>query len=208
MGRKRKIELAKPGDPLVTRTGVLVDPDLPRIQKALDKLPATVGETRSNNAISPSDFRSQKKRNIKDLPAPVNVMNGVGAVFMYTMMGVGDREIADTLGITTMQLDELRHHSAYVECFQQVIDELISAQSDAIQARIASYANKAVDNIFHIAQHTEEDSLKLRANQDLADRAGIGAKQMMERKVGQQATLRIMVIDEEKSVNVNLNIGE
>lgn len=206
MAKRKIIELARPGDPLITRHGVKIDPDLPRSAKAYDNLPAAVGEHKSNVHLDPATYRSSKRKNIRDLPAPPNVINGVAAAFMYTILGVGDREIADTLKITTMQLEELRTHSAYSECFKTVLDELISANTDAIQARIASYATKAVDNIFHIAEHTEEDSLKLRANQDLADRAGIGAKQLAERKVSTQSTLRIMIIDDEKSVSVNLDM--
>lgn len=206
--KKRKANLARPGDPLVTKNGLLLQPDLPRSAKTFDNLPAPVGSPpKSNTSINATAFRSTKRKNIKDLPAPTNIINGCAAVFMYTILGVGDREIADTLGITTMQLDELRQHSAYIECFQTVIDELISSNSDAIQARIASYATKAVDNIFKIAEHSDEDSLRLRANQDIADRAGVGAKQLAERKVATQSTLRIMVIDEEKSVSVDLDIG-
>lgn len=202
----KKIQLARPGDPLITKKGVKIDPDLPRSAKTLDNLPAPVGQHKSNLSINPSQYRSSKRRNIRDLPAPPNVINGIAAAFMYTILGVGDREIADTLKITTMQLEELREHSAYAECFNTILDELISTNSDAIQARIASYATKAVDNIFDIAEHTEEDSLKLRANQDLADRAGIGAKQLAERKIATHSTLRIMVIDEEKSISVDLNM--
>lgn len=206
--KKRKVNLARPGDPLVTKHGLLVEADLPRSAQTFDNLPAPIGEPpRSNVSINPTVFRSTKRRNIKDLPAPTNIINGCAAVFMYTILGVGDREIADTLGITTMQLEELRQHSAYIECFQTIVDELISSNSDAIQARIASYATKAVDNIFNIAETSEEDSLKLRANQDIADRAGVGAKQLAERKIATQSTLRIMVIDEEKSVSVNLDLG-
>jgi len=205
--RKRKIQLARPGDPLVTKHGLLIQPDLPRSAKTFDNLPAPVGDPpKSNLSINPTAFRSTKRRNIRDLPAPTNIINGCAAVFMYTILGVGDREIANTLGITTMQLDELREHSAYVECFQTIIDELISSNSDAIQARIASYATKAVDNIFNIAENTDEDSLKLRASQDIADRAGVGAKQLAERRITTQSTLRIMIIDEEKSVSVNLDL--
>lgn len=207
--RKKKEALARPGDPLVSRNGVLVDPVLPRSAKVLDNLPAPIGAPKNNTSIDPISFRANRRRNIKDLPAPTNIINGVAALFMYTVLGVGEREIADTLGITTMQLDELRQHTAFGECFNTVIDELISANSDAIQARIASYATKAVDNIFNIAENAEKDETKLRANQDLADRAGIGAKQMAEKKSALQgSSLRIVILDEDKEVSVNLNLGE
>jgi hypothetical protein len=207
MTRRKIVELARPGDPIITRYGVKINPILPRTADRLDNLPVPIGETRSNTNVHPPAFRSAKRQNIKDLPAPTNIINGIAATFMYTILGVGDREIADTLNITTMQLEELREHSAYSECFHRVIDELISANSDAIQARISSYAVKAVDNIMNVADTAEDEGLKLRANQDIADRAGVGAKQLAERKVSQQSTLRIMVIDEEKSISVNLDLG-
>lgn len=206
MAPRKKATLAKPGDPLVSRNGVLIDPELPR-SAVLDKLPAPVGSPSKNSVgFEPPLFRASKRKNLNELPAPANVLNGVGAVFMYTCLGVGDREIADTLNITTMQLEELRNHSAYIDCFNIVVDELISANSDALQARIASYATRAVENIMDVAENAEKDETKLRANQDIADRAGVGAKQLAERKSGQVSSLRIMILDDDKSVNVDLNV--
>jgi hypothetical protein len=207
--RKKKETLARPGDPIVSKNGVVVDPELPRSAKVMDNLPAPIGSNQSNTSINPVTFRSSKRKNLNELPAPPNVINGVAALFMYTVLGVGEREIADTLGITTMQLNELREHSAFDECFNAVINELISANSDAIQARIASYATRAVDNIFNIAEAAEKDETRLRASQDLADRAGIGAKQLADRKGALSgASLRIVILDEDKTVDVKLNLGD
>ena len=212
--RKRYPQLARPGDPLVLPTGEALSPILPRSAVALAKLPPPIGEARSTTVdgkINPSAFRGTKKRNLKDLPAPPQIMNGIAAVYLYTFMGIGDREIADLLHITTMQLEEIRAHGAYQEFFQVVFDELINVNSDHLQSRIAAFAPAAVSNIMEVAS-ADMEKVKpetiLRANQDLADRAGVGAKELAAKKATSNSTLRIVVYDEETqapSVSIDLN---
>ena len=132
--------LAKWGDPYVKPDGTIVPPD--RLDGGFDK---------SLPKVDPKEFKPHRKRTVKDLPAPVATLNGVACVFMYTTLGLGDREIADTLKITVKQLKELRGHPAYAECFEAVTAEFININSDMINARIAAYSHDALTEIASIA---------------------------------------------------------
>ena len=158
--------LAKAGDPLVLADGREIAPE---------PLPGEEPVEHSTG-IDARKFKPQRKRTVKDLPTNTTMMNAVACVFMYSMMGVGDREIAVALGIKPSELTAVRKHPAYKDCFEAVLDEFISVNSNLLQARIAAYGKDAVDNIMEIARSGKKEESKLRANIDIADRAGIGGK--------------------------------
>lgn len=121
-------------------------------------------------------------------------MNAVGVVFMLTLMGVGDREIADNLKTNVEQINWIRHTPAYVECFNTVIGEFINANSDLLSARIAAFSSTAVNTIGALAEHGKKEETKLRASQDILDRAGVRPKDVAERSVIKN-DLRIIIVD-------------
>src|SRR5688572_5679560 len=114
-GGAKSTALARVGDPLVTESGQVVHPEGYINGKPLPK-------EKPSLVLDAGTFRPLKKRNLKELPAEVGTINGVAAVFMYTMLGVGDREIADALGIDVRRVEDVRAHSAYKECFDTVVD--------------------------------------------------------------------------------------
>lgn len=172
MTQRRKTQsiskpLARAGDPLILPNGQEVSPEpLP----GEEEIPHSTG-------IDTRRFRPVKKRTLKEMPTSTTMLNAIACVFMYTIMGVGDREIALALKITPAELQTIRKHHAYKDCFENVLDEFISANSSLLQARIASYGAEAVDNIMGLAKEGKKEETRLRANIDIADRAGITAKQ-------------------------------
>lgn len=182
--------LAKWGDPYVKSDGTIVPPD----RKA-----GGVDETLPKLHVE--DFKPKRKRTVKDLPAPVATLNAVACVFMYTTLGLGDREIADTLNITTKQLKDVRTHPAYAECFEAVTVEFINVNSDLINARIAAYSHDALTEIANIALQGKEEKSRLRGSMYLMNAGGYGDKS----NVGNSAVkndLRIVIIGKEQDVRI------
>jgi hypothetical protein len=128
---------------------------------------------------------------------------------MYTMLGVGDREIADALGIDVRRVEDVRAHSAYKECFDTVVDTFINKNSDLLAARIAAYSHSALDVVGHLAMHGQKEETQLRASTDLLDRAGVKAKDNAERNsMNNRSELRIIVVDGKKDVSVDVNLSQ
>jgi hypothetical protein len=184
--------LARPGDPLVTERGIAIAPE------RLDD------ESRpQDDVVSAKTFKPQKQRAAKDLPAEPPMMKAVACIFMFNMLGVADRETAEVLGITNGDLKAVKNSPVYTECFQEVLQELISANSEMLQARVAAYAGDAVDNIMTIARGAKKDETRLAANRDIADRAGVGVKNGLV--INSTANeLRIQVVDGGKTADINL----
>lgn len=182
--------LAKCGDPFVNPDGTIVPPD--RINGGVDM---------SIPKPNAQEFKPHKKRTLKDLPAPVPTLNGVACVFMYTTLGLGDREIADTLKITVKQLKELRSHPAYAECFEAVTSEFININSDMINARIAAYSHDALTQIASIALNGKEERNKLRGSMYLMNAGGYGDKSNVAASVAKN-DLRIVIIGKDQDVRI------
>jgi hypothetical protein len=182
--------LAKWGDPFVLPDGRIVPPDRPDggVDSSLPKIEA-------------KEFKPHKKRTTKDLPAPIPTLNGIACVFMYTTLGLGDREIADTLKITVKQLKELRDHPAYAECFEAVTSEFININSDMINARIAAYSHDALTQIAKIALNGKEERNKLRGSMYLMSAGGYGDKTNVAGAVAKN-DLRIVIINKGQDVQV------
>lgn len=191
--------LARVGDPLITSTGAKVDPEGYQNGRPLPK------ETPSL-VLDAQQFRPIKKRNLKDLPAEIGTINGVAAVFMYTMLGIGDREIADALRIDVEKVEEVRAHSSYKECFDIVVSEFINKNSDLLAARIAAYSHSALDTVGTLAQSAKKEETQLAASRDILDRAGVRPKDNEARTITQKSELRIIVVEAGKDVKVDVGL--
>src|SRR5258706_11192550 len=164
--RKQPNALARPGDPLITETGMIVYEDSP-VDKARQQ----------QHTVNASNFAPKKKRNLKELPGPVSLINAIACVFMYTTLGVGDREIMDALKITSIELKQIKTHSAYDECFEIVTSAFIDANSDLLSSRIASYSHMALTSVAELARGGKKEETRMRASADLLDRAGVAPKE-------------------------------
>lgn len=191
--------LARPGDPLIASDGSRIE----QIGGTLTKK-----QEAEQGLIDPAAYRPLKKRTVKELPGEIQIVNAVAVVFMYTLLGVGDREIADSLKTTVEDIIQLRNHSAYGECFQVIHAEFINANSDLLTSRIAAYSQRALQTVGNLATDGKKEEVKLRASIDILDRAGVRPKDQEQRSASTQNHLRIIIVDGDTDTNVNVELGE
>lgn len=188
-------KLARPGDPLVLGDGSIVPEH--------KGVPAEALVQRAYEELNPAKFRPTRKRDAKDLPAPISVMKGIGVVFAFTMMGMTDREMASILDISMELLDELRNHSAYKELFDTIHTEFVNANSELLASRIAAYSHSALDTVAKMAGSAKHEPTRFKAADSIIDRALGGAEARGQKDKG---TLRIVVLDDERDVNINIKL--
>lgn len=189
--------LARVGDPFVAPDGSLIPPEYPE-----DYFP----RVKENTKTDPLTFRGKRRRNVNELPAPTNVLNAVGAVMLYTIFGVGDRETAAALKCSVMDIEEIRGHTAYGEYLELLGSEIISAESDNIAHRMAAYAHGALDTIAHVSRNGRMESNRLRASMDIMDRGGFAPKVIQEKAISLKNVLRIQVMDDKSMKSANMDI--
>lgn len=189
--------LAKPGDPLVTERGLTITPEKRHVDVEADA-----------EKLTSKVFKASTKRTLKELPAPIGVINGIACVFMLTALGIGDREIMVALKIDLGELKTIRQHSAYEECFNAVQSEFVNANSEIITARLAAYSQNALTQVANISANGKKEETRLSASKDILDRSGIRAVDQAARRSVTGKDLRIVFVDGDKSVEVNINETE
>lgn len=193
--------LAQPGDPLIMPNGKQVQP----VGKKRDRI------NHDDPKLTANNFKASRQRSFNELPGTAAIVNGCAVVFMYSILGLGDRDIAKAAGITAEQVRQVRTHPVYSECFSLVSDEFINASSGLLASRIAGYSHEALDTVADIARDGRQETNKLRASSDLLAMAGIGNSRGKGgvsgvNNGGEGNELRIVVLHgSDKTVRVELN---
>lgn len=211
------MELARPGDPLVGDRGDLIEAE---------------GRKEPDYAIDVPIARfvqSKTPRSLRDLGTDGQTQTVINAVLMYRMIGVSRNEVANILGTSILEIEQIEKMPAFQETFEHLFKELLSVSSNSLQARIRSYAGRAVDNLMMLAdakpvEIKEKDELGneitrreydvppmviLKANDSLLDRAGLSADNLYghdDSDAGQQLEIEITSGDSNKT-NVKINTG-
>jgi len=158
-------ELARVGDPLIAPNGdLLLEEDDDDLGASHLPLPST--------AVPFKDYRPINRRVLSDLRADVSLLNVVSVVLSYTLQGISDTEICEATGITPEQLIFARENRIYSDMFENIMRELINANSEYIECRVSAYSGMALGNIADIAAKTRNTGYRLAASKDLLDRAG------------------------------------
>ena len=206
MNKALTAPLAHYGDPLILLNGTLVEQD------ELDEDVESVSHTNNvQTTLDAHSFQPSKRRSIKELPAEPRVLNACAAIFMYTIFGLSDRDIKEATKLTSAELDQCRAHAAYSECFETVVGEFINANSNLLVARIAAHGPIAFDSVAAIASKASVNGQKvkltdkLRASQDILDRAGVRPKDIDARQIVNKNELRIVISKSNQDVTLELN---
>src|SRR5262245_19004611 len=186
--------LPRPGDPLVLANGRIIQPESVAKLGVID--PEIID-------VEPKDFKPIAVRNMADFAAEPKMVVACGAVLALTMMGVSDREIMETLRFSDEQMHRARTHEVYTEMFNAFYTELINANSNSLQARIAAYAHGALSNVAHIAATAKRDDVRLTANRDILDRAGTKMADRVEQEKGKVSSLRISILKDDTKIEIN-----
>ena len=188
--------LAKPGDPLVTSDGQIIEPEVD-INKPNEH------QLRPLNGPPPALFRAQSRRTAGDISANGKVFNAVAVIFAYTLFGLSDTEIMDLNDVTPEQLDKIREHKAYDELFNSVLREFVNTNAEILRSRVAAYAHLAMDKVGHLSQHAKQEALQLSASRDILSRAGVGPDDQSE--ADQMNEFRITVVSPDKEIRVEID---
>lgn len=186
-------KLARVGDPYVMPDGSRIHPEGLYVDVEADQ-----------PKLSTRTFKPTQRRAIKELPADTGVLNAVACVFMYTVLGIGEREIAAAIKTTTDDVKKIKAHPAYGECFDGVVEEFINANSDLIQSRLAAYAHPVLSRVADIALNGKQETNALRASTDLLDRGGFAKRDVSKGPSGMD-DLRIIVTKGDATVQVDVS---
>lgn len=201
----------------------------------MNKMLAPEGRAAHDFAITVPDAKTyvpKTRRSGRELPAEPQTQTVTNAVLVYKLLGMSNNEMAHVLGTAIKDIEHIVALPAFQETFELLFNEILSANSNSLQARISSYANRAVENVMELADYkpatevvmdeeTGEEVHKvgdykvppivvLKANQDILDRSGLNPDTLFGRSNQDNGnTLQIEVISEaDNKTQVNIKMGK
>jgi hypothetical protein len=197
--RSCSMPIAKLGDPYVTGQGEVVASTTDTHEDGPD---ITIGPPLARK-LTPS-----KRRNINDLPIDPKTQTAIAVVLFYNIVGLTDNEISHLVNVPLEDIQRLKAHDAYQESFEIIFAELIAANSTSMQSKIAAFAPAALENVFDIASNAKHELAKLKANQDIMDRAGLHPETLYGKQSNEGFdSLKIVIQDgEDKTTKVDIDI--
>ena len=194
----------------------LVDPDTPleRNGRVLSPQEGTLPsvshfvEIKSNKEVQRR--ASETFRRLADIPTEAKNLNAVSVVLGYTLIGISEQEIADVTGLSLEQIGNIKMLDAYTYAENAVVDKLLKEETDDIRRMIAQHSVNSVRQIAALATHSEFDAVRLKASQDLLDRAGHRPIDVVEHRHKLDDDLRIQIIEERnvQGPQIDLQIDE
>lgn len=177
-----------------TRTGQAINPalsvDATEKKERPSRRTSEAGRDKNNRDI---------RTNIVDLPADPKAVTTSAVVWMYYMLGLSDHDIADATGLTLPQIEHVKGLKLFDQLTDRVTRNMAVLVEQDMQGRISRMSGKALDSIEDIIDDGEVDAaIKLRASQDMLDRAGFSPKQIIEHKHKVEGGLIIKYIEDEQ----------
>lgn len=195
--------LARPGDPYVSDKGEVILDGEGSAMNALPRADSVLGAPLARNIIP------KNRATIADLPAEANLQTAINCVIVYQLLGLSENETSHLLHIPLADVQRIKHHIAYQETFDILFHEFINTNSNSLQAKIASFAGDALQNVMHIAAHSKHEVAKLKANQDILDRSGLHPEHLFGKHKEDDGfdSLKIVIQDgEDKDMKIDVDI--
>lgn len=194
--------LADPDDPYVTARGKLIIKN-EKQEEAIKNKDRFVPVIRRMTILN--------KRSLGELPsADLPTQTAIMAILGYQLIGLTANEISHALKIPLDEIQNIQFSTDYQNTFELIFGELINVNSNSIKAKIADFAASAVDNIITLANEADKDIVKLKANQDILDRAGFAAENLYGESTADEADILKIVMESDSGVQtkVTLDLGK
>ena len=162
--------------PEVLLVGDLPEPDEPMTTKN-GELPPIGGSPTSRLTAIPSNLSVQRqaakvRRSLEDIPVDTKELNAVSIIAAYTLIGLSDSDIGIATGLSPEQITRIKDSEGYSYVYEAAVEAAIDSDAEGVRHIISTHSRNAVEEIARLSTGSEMDSVRLRASQDLLDRAG------------------------------------
>lgn len=191
--------LAQPDEPYVTARGkiVLKNEQQEKAIKDKDRFVPVIRRMNINN-----------KRNLNDMPcSDPSTQMAINVIMMYHLLGLTPNEISHVTKVPLDQVQDIQWGVDYQNTFELIFAELISVNTNSVKAKIAAFSSEAVDNIITLANEADKDIVKLKANQDILDRAGFAAEQLYESSSADDSDVLKIVMENDTGTKTSVEIN-
>ncbi len=181
------MSLADADEPLVLADGTKINPSN---GKVIRDSSARGGFVSIPSASEAQAIVARSRRSVAELPVPPKQMNAISLVLFYSMWGLGDNDIAMTIGAVSLdQVKQIKKLPEYLTLSNDIMKTVLEHESNDIRQFFQQNASQAAKKIVDLTQ--EEGVLGFKASQDILDRAGFRPADVVEHKHKFEDALKI-----------------
>ena len=132
------------------------------------------------------------RRTTLDMPVPTAQMRLIAAVAALEVWGLPTSDLAEVFGVDEEKLLVLKTEATYKNFFKQLVKSVLDSELEEVRDSIAATARKAANRIMLMLDEDHDSKTLLKACQDLLDRAGLRAADIVEHKHTMEGGFKII----------------
>jgi hypothetical protein len=121
------------------------------------------------------------RKRLADLPDAPEKMHPIALVCTYYMFGLDDWEIAHALGITELQVGNIKVTDAFTSLLKTLQGNLVEGQADDVREILSNGAHTAAAVMMN-GLHSDNEQTAIVAAKDVLDRAGHRPSDVIEHR--------------------------
>ena len=139
------------------------------------------------------------RKRISDLPVPPSQMNTISVIISYSLFGITDEDISNTLLIPLKQLQEIKSSDAYSGLQQQLLKNIIESDMSDVRGLFVQKSRKAANTMFDLLD-SDSESTRGVAAKDVLDRAGQRPVDVVEHRHKMEGGLTIEYVEKKDDI--------
>jgi hypothetical protein len=179
-------------EPLVLADGTMISPidgDIV-IEEVLVEVPNTEEIKR--------EITASRKR-ISDLPVPPDQMNTISIIISYSLFGITDEDISNTLLVPLEQLKTIKDSDVYTSLQDQFIKNIVASDASNVRGMFEQKSANAANKVFSLMD-SENETTRMVAAKDVLDRAGHRPADVIEHRHRMEGGLTIEYIEKKDDI--------
>lgn len=182
-------------EPLELADGTLIDPENGKVivdKKTIVEVPNTTDLKR--------EIVAARKR-IADLPVPPKQMNTLSVIISYSLFGITDEDIANTLMIPVEQIKTVKMSDTYSTLHNAFVQNIIDSDLSNVRGMFVKQSHSAASKMFSLL-NSESESMQMNAAKDILDRAGQRPVDVVEHRHKLEGGLTIEYVEKKNNIPV------
>ena len=151
-----------------------------------------------NTAELKREIVASRKR-INDLPVPPSQMNTISVIMSYSLFGIADEDISNTLLVPLEQLKAIKSSDVYAELQKQLLKNIIESDMSDVRSLFVQESHKAAKTMFNLLDSDSEATRGVAAK-DVLDRAGQRPVDIIEHRHKMEGGLTIEYIEKKDDI--------
>ena len=137
------------------------------------------------------------RKRISDLPVPPSQMNTLSVIISYSLFGITDNDISNTLSIPLDKLQTIKSSDAYIALQSQFVKNIVESDLADVRGMFVQKSRSAAGKMFDLMD-SDSEATRMVAAKDVLDRAGQRPVDVVEHRHRMEGGLTIEYVEKKK----------